>query len=168
MLRPPPDSSTPRKHHVMKIAPLLRLASVLPLLALALLLPGDAFAQRGATVTVTVTNIPGAQGDLLVALYDSAETFTKDPAVDRKKVPVTSTNDITVRFTGVRPGRYAIAVIQDLNGNGKLDTNLFGMPKEPLAFSVIEEIPRGRPSFEQCAFDVAGSNVSMRIALTVE
>ena len=34
------------------------------------------FADEGVTVTVTVTNIPGVKGDLLIGLYPSAESFT--------------------------------------------------------------------------------------------
>ena len=39
------------------------------------------------------------------------------------------------------PGRYAIAVFQDLNGNGKLDASFFGVPKEPYGFS--RDVERG-------------------------
>jgi uncharacterized protein (DUF2141 family) len=38
-------------------------------------------------------------------------------------------------FTGVAPGSYAIATLHDENGNGKLDTNFVGAPKEGYGFS---------------------------------
>jgi uncharacterized protein (DUF2141 family) len=34
----------------------------------------------------------------------------------------------------IKPGKYAIAVIHDENCNGKLDTNMFGIPKEGYGF----------------------------------
>ena len=46
----------------------------------------------------------------------------------------------------VKPGNYAIAVFHDLNGNGKLDRNLIGLPSEPYGFS-NDVGRRGFPSF---------------------
>lgn len=127
-----------------------------------------AFADEGATVTVTVTNIPAAEGNLLIGLYDSAANFLVKPSRDSPKIPLKSTGSVSAKFKDLPPGHYAIAVIQDLNKNGKLDKNFIGMPKEPLAFSVIERIPRGKPKFEACSFLVNGEDVSMVIPLTVE
>lgn len=125
-------------------------------------------AQEGVTLTVTVTNIPGAKGNLLVGLYNSEKTFLKKPVRNSPKIPVTAEEDVTTTIEGVTPGTYAISVIQDLNGNGKLDKNLVGMPKEPLAFSVIKKIPRGRPTFEACSFEVGEDDISMTISLVTE
>jgi len=126
------------------------------------------FANEGVTLTVTVTNIPGAKGNMLIGLYDSAGSFTEKPLGVSPKVAVTSTADITATIENVKPGTYAIAVIQDLNGNGKLDRNLVGMPKEPLAFSVIREIPKGKPDFAACSFEVKDKPLAMTIPLTVK
>ena len=75
---------------------------------------------------------------------------------------------MTVKISGVMPGKYAIAVVHDLNGNGKLDKTVIGMPKEPLAFSVIRTIPRGMPKFDACAFEVGKRDLEMTIALAVK
>lgn len=132
--------------------------------ALAIALP----AADGADIDVTVTNIPAAKGNLLIGLYDSASEFLVRPTEQSPKVPLKSTSPVIAKFVDVAPGTYAIAVIQDLNNNGKLDKNFLGMPKEPLAFSVIEGIPKGKPKFAACAFHVAGKDLSMIIPLTVE
>lgn len=122
----------------------------------------------GATVRVTVTNIPGVKGNLLVGLFDSASSFTGRPMAVSPKVRVTSTGPHTVEIPNVKPGTYAISVIQDLNGNGKLDKSVVGMPKEPLAFSRIKSIPRGKPKFADCAFPVGEKDVSMTIRLVTQ
>lgn len=127
-----------------------------------------AFADEGVTLTVTVTNIPGVKGNMLIGLYDSAGSFTEKPLEVSPKVTVTSTEDLTAKIENVKPGTYAIAVIQDLNGNGKLDRNFVGMPKEPLAFSVIREIPKGKPDFTACSFEVKDKPLAMTIPLTVK
>lgn len=138
------------------------------LLAAALSIALPAFADDGADISVTVTNIPAAKGNLLIGLYDSASSFLVKPTEQSPKVALKSTSPVSARFVDIPPGTYAVAVIQDLNKNGKLDKNFIGMPKEPLAFSVIKKIPKGKPKFSACAFQVAGKNLSMIIPLTLE
>jgi uncharacterized protein (DUF2141 family) len=123
---------------------------------------------EGYSLTITVTNIPGAKGNLLVGLYDSAASFTAEPLPNSPKIPVMSTDDINTTIENLKPGTYAVAVIQDLNGNGELDRNFLGMPKEPLAFSVITEIPRGKPEFSDCAFAIQDADVSLTIPLVLK
>jgi uncharacterized protein (DUF2141 family) len=38
-------------------------------------------------------------------------------------------------FEGIPPGTYSLAVVQDENMNGKLDTNWLGIPKEGYGFA---------------------------------
>jgi len=120
------------------------------------------------SLTVTVTNIPGAKGNLLVGIYDSAESFTDTPLPISPKVAVTTTGNVVATVENLKPGTYAIAIIQDLNGNGELDRNFLGMPKEPLAFSVITEIPKGKPDFAACSFEIKDVDVAMTIPLVVK
>ena len=84
------------------------------------------------------------------------------------KIPLTSTDDVNATIKGLKPGTYAIAVIQDLNGNGELDRNFLGMPKEPLAFSVIREIPKGKPDFTACSFKIVDADLAMTIPLVLK
>lgn len=124
--------------------------------------------EKGYSLTVTVTNIPGAKGSLLIGLYDSAATFTDEPLAISPKIPLTSADDVNTTIKGLKPGTYAIAVIQDLNGNGELDRNFLGMPKEPLAFSVISEIPKGKPDFAACSFKIVDADLAMTIPLVLK
>jgi uncharacterized protein (DUF2141 family) len=124
--------------------------------------------EKGFALTVTVTNIPGAKGNLLIGLYDSETSFTDEPLAISPKIPVTSSDDVNTTIEGLKPGTYAIAVIQDLNGNGELDRNFLGMPKEPLAFSVITEIPKGKPKFAACSFKIVDADVAMTIPLVLK
>lgn len=137
------------------------------LVVLFLIVPSASRSEEKATLTVTVTNIPAAKGELLVGLYDSAESFTASPLPQSPKIPLVSTEGVVARIENLPTGTYAVAVIQDLNGNGELDRNFLGIPKEPLAFSVIRKIPRGKPSFEACSFELKG-DLEMSIALTTE
>jgi uncharacterized protein (DUF2141 family) len=62
-------------------------------------------------------------------------------------------------------GVYAIAMYQDLNGNGKLDANILGIPNEPYAFS-NNRIPLfSEPSFDKCKFQFSQQNQQISINL---
>lgn len=139
----------------------------IPLFCLFAAVP-PASADEGHTLTVTVTNIPGAKGNLLVGVYNSPSSFTGKPLPESPKVPLTSADSVTAKIEGLKPGTYAVAVIQDLNGNGELDRNAFGMPQEPLAFSVIKKIPKGKPSFKACSFEIKDEDVALTIPLVLE
>lgn len=125
-------------------------------------------AQEGRALTVTVTNIPGAKGNLLVGVYNSPGSFTGKPLPQSPKIALTSAKNVTTRIENLPPGTYAVAVIQDLNGNGKLDRNGLGMPQEPLAFSMIRKIPKGKPSFKACSFEIKDKDVALTIPLVLE
>ena len=126
------------------------------------------FAAEGVTLTVTVTDIPGVKGDMLIGLYNSVESFTDAPLPESPKITLVTEAAPVPKLKNVTPGIYAIAVIQDLNQNGILDKNFLGIPKEPLAFSGIKKIPMGKPKFADCSFEVKEEDMAWTIPLTVE
>ena len=56
----------------------------------------------------------------------------------------------------VPPGRYGVSVMHDKNANGKLDTNIVGIPTEPDGASRDARGRMGPPAFEDAAVDVQG------------
>ena len=64
--------------------------------------------------------------------------------------------DIEVRFAGIPAGTYAVSVLHDVNGDGKLGTNLLGIPNEPVGFSNNVRLRFGPPRFQAAAFAVDG------------
>jgi uncharacterized protein (DUF2141 family) len=66
---------------------------------------------------------------------------------------------------GLVPGRYAVSVIHDQNGNGKLDTNLVGLPTEGYGFSRDARGTIGPPGFEAAAFDLPAAGAKQIIKL---
>jgi uncharacterized protein (DUF2141 family) len=51
-------------------------------------------------------------------------------------------------------GIYAVSAFIDLNGNGKLDKNFFGIPKEPYCFSNNFKPALSAPDFKDCSFEL--------------
>ncbi len=62
----------------------------------------------------------------------------------------------TKQFYGLKPGTYAVAVIDDQNGNHKLDTNFLGIPQEGFGISKnpTVSISTGAPKFQQASFSL--------------
>ena len=55
---------------------------------------------------------------------------------------------------GIPPGQYAIKAFHDLNGDAKLNTNLFGIPTEPVGFSNDAPVRMHAPSWKETMFVV--------------
>ena len=68
-------------------------------------------------------------------------------------------------FEDIPRGTYALAVVHDENMNGKLDTNLLGMPKEGYGFSNDAKALFGAPSFSAASFPYDGQNLELTISL---
>ncbi len=59
----------------------------------------------------------------------------------------------------------ALAVVHDENMNGKLDTNLLGIPKEGYGFSNDAKASLGAPTFSAASFPYEGKNLELKISL---
>lgn len=112
--------------------------------------------QAAATLcnlTVTVTNLRSSSGQICFSIFDGAEGFPGDSerAIARGFVRAT---DPSHTFSGLKPGTYAVALFHDENGDGILNKNLLGMPKEGFGFSNNPMVLAGAPSFRAAAFEV--------------
>ena len=58
-----------------------------------------------------------------------------------------------------------MAVIHDANMNGKLDTNLLGIPTEGYGFSNDARGLLGAPSFSAAGFQYDGRNLDLTMSL---
>ena len=104
------------------------------------------------TLTVHVDGIREAKGTIRIALCDRSFDVAGCPYGLVKDAVVPG---IEVWFAGLRPGSYALAVYQDVDGNGELDRNALGLPTEPYGFS--NDIGRlGPPRFAQALFRMDG------------
>lgn len=106
------------------------------------------------TVTVTVTDLRNSKGMVRACMTRQSGKFPKCANDANSYHTVVKPSDrITFRFDRVAPGRYAIALLHDENGNGKADRALM-MPTEGFGFSRDAKVRMGPPKFEEAAFDV--------------
>jgi uncharacterized protein (DUF2141 family) len=129
-------------------------------IALVVLAGSAAFAQA-ATVTVQVNDVESAEGQVYVGLCDRG--FEEAACVDGKFAPARP-GTMVFTFENVPPGLYAIAAYHDVNGNGRMDTGTFGLPREPYGFS--NDVGRlAPPNFLNATFAVQSDvTVTVRMA----
>ena len=118
-------------------------------------LSGSLKGQTDKPLKVVVNQVKSDEGLLMVALYNSEETFTSKPWKGEKTKAKTGTMDII--FQNVPPGAYAIAVYHDANENGKMDSNFIGIPKEGFGFSKDAMGTFGPPSYEKALVTWTGT-----------
>jgi uncharacterized protein (DUF2141 family) len=127
--------------------PLLLGAAPLPVpLSLAV----EGLRSHKGQILICVTRLPGYFPDC-----------TGDP--DRRHMAV-PTSAATIAIATLTPGDYAIAIIHDENGNGKLDT-FMGIPREGVGFSRNPVLRFGAPRFSAASFPVADVAVQQKIRI---
>lgn len=92
---------------------------------------GIAFAQN--SLTLEIAGVKKQGGKIYISFFNCEKSFD-----ERKAYLSMVANPIaeTVFAPIVLPsGEYVISMYQDNNGNGELDTNILGIPKEPFGFS---------------------------------
>jgi uncharacterized protein (DUF2141 family) len=74
-------------------------------------------------------------------------------------------DSLTLTFENLPFGTYAVSVHHDINENGRLDKNFFGIPREPFGVSNNPKKFFGPPSFDQAKFLFKESNQKIVIEL---
>jgi uncharacterized protein (DUF2141 family) len=119
-----------------------------------------AAAEVPSSLEVGFTGIEQNKGAIMVVLFDSEDAFNgKGKPARVAKVRADDPAAAKARFEGLASGRYAIKSFHDVNDNGKMDSNVFGMPTEPFAFSNNARGVMGPAKWADAAFEVkAGAN----------
>lgn len=122
-------------------------------------------AQAGsAALTVTFTELQAARGQVMVAVFDSEAAYGGGAPI-RQEMAAVAGSSATVRFEGLQPGRYSIKTFHDVNSDGRMNTNPFGIPTEPFAFSNNARGNMGPARWADAAFDVAATGAVQTITL---
>ena len=116
-----------------------------------------------ADLTVTVEGISKAQGSIMLGLFDEA-TYNGDGSVNGANLKVES-DSVSVTFEGLAPGEYAVRLYHDLNDDGEMNTNPFGMPTEPYAFSNDAQGRFGPAKWDAAKFTVGADGTTHTITM---
>jgi uncharacterized protein (DUF2141 family) len=102
---------------------------------------------------------PG-EGTLRIAVYGSAESFNKKP-VFALNVAAPASSTFRLGLCGVSSAEAAVTLFQDTNDNGKMDTNVIGIPSEPWGASGRPVM--GPPSWDAAKVAVSGSLIIIKL-----
>jgi uncharacterized protein (DUF2141 family) len=122
---------------------------------------------HAAELVVHVDRIVSDRGTIRVAVDHSESSYRDDSKAFRRARTPARAPQVAVTFADIPPGRYAIRVYQDENGDGWLNRNLFGVPTEPYGFSNNPPARFSMPSFDQVLIEVNQPRAEARIELSV-
>lgn len=117
-----------------------------------------------SNLSVTVKGLKNQKGQVCFSLFSSSRGF---PSNDKRAVKAQclklGDSNVRLNIPSLKAGTYAIAMFHDKNGDGKLNTNSLGIPKEGFGFSRNPRILTGPPKFGDSAVFVVGSSTNIEI-----
>ncbi len=147
---------------------------ILRLTCIAILFPLLCFGTRESSfssslkqgrLVLEIENIKQAEGIIWVGIYDSASSFLIKEKAIVKGYDVEHLGSLEAYLSDLPFGTYAIALFHDINNNGEMDRNFFGIPSEPYAFSQPPRTKWRLPRFEEVQFRFQKDGQVLRASL---
>jgi uncharacterized protein (DUF2141 family) len=119
------------------------------------------FAVDFANLRVVFKDTRNNDGNIYVSVHNTSNTFPMQAEKSLTQNMVSGKEKVVI-FKKIPYGEYAVAVFHDENGNGKMDTHIFGIPKEGVGAS-NNKMGFGPPSFKDSAFILNESEKTITI-----
>lgn len=127
--------------------------------------PAQARDEGAATLRLEVASFRNAKGTLSCRLFADAASFPDGEGVRTVRAPIDGTRAACV-FDGLAAGAYAVAVVHDENGNGRLDKNFVGIPSEGYGVSNNRTYAMASPKWDEARFALAAREAAvLRVSL---
>ncbi|HEY9697379.1 MAG TPA: DUF2141 domain-containing protein [Trichocoleus sp.] len=148
------------------MASLLKTSALLLTALGSLTLPLSAIASPTSQLTIEIDGLKNRNGQICLSLFNNGRGFPDQGAnaVEQRCVSITEA-PVRVNFNNLQWGNYAVAVLHDVNGDGKANRNFLGIPTEGFGFSNNPRIRTSAPNFNDTAVAVAGTNTNIQIRL---
>lgn len=105
---------------------------------------------RDFALDLEVRAMISSGGEISAGIFSQEEYLPRPPTQGIRASPTGST--IVLRFTGLNPGEYAVALFQDRNGNGRLDVTLGRIAVEPWGMSNNPKPEKRGPTWDDAKF----------------
>ena len=125
-----------------------------------------AVAETGA-IKVQLEGLQEKRGrSVLCALYRNANGFPMRPnlALEIQRAE-NSPQGWSCEFLNLKPARYAVSVLHDKNGDGKMNTNAFGIPQEGWATSNNVFPGMRPPTFKESSVEFDGHGKTLKLQM---
>ena len=118
---------------------------------------------KSQDLVIEIERIKPIKGEVLIALFNNEEgfPFLTSKAIQLLKV-VPNQGKAQCIVKALPFGRYAIALFHDSNADGKLNTNLIGIPKEGYGVSNNAYNTFSAPRYKDALFELK-ANSTQRI-----
>jgi uncharacterized protein (DUF2141 family) len=118
-----------------------------------------------ADLTVVVQNIQSNAGQVMLGLFGNGADFPKTPTqgVQAPAVGRDASGRLTFLLRNLAPGSYALSAYHDLDANGRLNSNLLGVPSEPYGFSNNARGTLSPPSFQAATFTLPEQGLTLEL-----
>ena len=118
-------------------------------------------------ITVVITDLRNAEGEILISLYDQAEGFPKDREAIIRSAAVApdASGQVTIVFEDLPHGDYAIAVLHDEDTSQDMTFGAFHLPKEGYCFSNNVKVRFRPPKFKKTKFTLDGDDVTQMLQM---
>lgn len=128
------------------------------LMAAALIAPAAHAQDAFGDLTLSFPDLKTPTGKVMIAVYDSAQGWASGKPVRVAQADAAGAAP-GARIVALPPGTYAVRAFQDVDSDGKMGKNPFGLPVEPYGFSRDAVGNMGPATFDDAAFEVkAGAN----------
>ena len=127
---------------------------------------GSATLEQSSSLAVNIADAKHDDGSAGVALWNGPEGFPEEieHAIRIAYVPVVA-GVAAALFEDLTPGRYAVTVYNDRNGNETFDKNWIGMPRESWGVSNNARPRLRAPGYGEAAFDLDAGAHRLEIEL---
>ncbi len=122
--------------------------------------------SNSGDIHVKITGIKNSKGQVGILIFVDKDGFPSDWKKAYKQVLIPAKEgEMEYTFADLPNGKYALSVMHDENNNNKLDTNMFGVPKEGYGVSnnIIGNL--SAPKFADATFSIGTDNYKLEIKL---
>lgn len=140
---------------------------VLATMALLLLSSSPSAARDGeGTIVCEIRGFRSPAGQAGVLLFSNARGFPGDERLAAARSFARIDRDACrVRFENIPYGTYAVSVFHDENASGRLESSLFGIPREGVGVSGNPGFRFGPPRFSEASFVLNSPQRTISITL---
>lgn len=128
-------------------------------------LPTEAADGASGTLLVEVSGFQNDYGQALMYVFKTKSGFPSKPARAAFKFRVPINNKRASFAVDLPVHEYAAFVVHDYNGNGELDTNWLGIPKEGVGASNNAKGRMGPPKYRDAKFELTATGTRQAIKL---
>ncbi len=113
------------------------------------------YSSNAQTLELTIENIRDKAGILRLVLFANETEFDKEkPSWEAAYDKQSLTGSIFHLKIELTPGTYALSVLDDTNGNGRMEYSFLGFPREGFGFSNFVQKGIRKPRFTDFCFTI--------------